>query len=79
MAAAYVNYTFTVGQAFLLVERGSFRQLLCYCRPALADKDIPRRKTVRSEIIRRAHLAEAKICETQLAVRLCLTHLSLSR
>jgi hypothetical protein len=50
-------------KAFLLVERDSFRQLLRYCRPALADKDIPRRKTVRSEVIRRARHAEENVCE----------------
>jgi hypothetical protein len=60
-------------QAFLLVERDSFRQLLHFCRPELADKDIPKRKTVRSEVIQRTHLAKEKICE-KLLVRVRLIH-----
>ena len=63
-------------EAFLLVERGSFCQLLRYCRPALSDKDIPKRKTVRSEIIRRAYLAEEMI-QQKFAVRVHLIYLRL--
>jgi len=48
-------------QAFLLVERDSFHGLLHYCRPGLLDKDIPKRKTFRAEIVRHAQLAEEKV------------------
>ena len=48
-------------QAFQLIERDGFRSLLRYCRPGLSDKDIPKRKTLRAEIIRRAQLAEEKV------------------
>jgi len=37
--------------AFQLVERGGFCSLLCYCWPSLSDKDIPKHKTVRAEIL----------------------------
>ena len=65
-------------EAFLLVERGSFRRLLRYCRPALVDKDIPKRKTVRSEIIKRARIAEEKICEKLVVCDLLIQLLLLS-
>ncbi|KAF8799820.1 hypothetical protein BYT27DRAFT_7217371 [Phlegmacium glaucopus] len=48
-------------EAFQLVERDGFHSLLRYCRPSLSDKDIPKRKTVRAEVIRRAQLAEEKV------------------
>jgi hypothetical protein len=64
-------------ELFLLVERGSFCQLLCYCQPALSDKDIPKYKTVQSEIIRQAHLAEEKIHQKfAICVHLIYLHLA---
>ncbi|KAL0958654.1 hypothetical protein HGRIS_014979 [Hohenbuehelia grisea] len=50
-------------EAFLLVERQTFRRTLKFCRPGLADKDIPHRNTVRAEILRRAKIAEERIKE----------------
>ena len=50
-------------QAFRLVERGSFRHLLKFCRPSLTERDIPHRHTLRAEILRCAHLAEERVRE----------------
>jgi hypothetical protein len=47
-----------------LIERGGFRRLLKFCRPSLAEKDIPHRKSLRAEILRRAHIAEERVCES---------------
>ena len=49
------------GQAFRLVEKGPFRRLLMYLRPALADKDIPHRTFLQKEILKCAELVEAQI------------------
>jgi hypothetical protein len=48
-------------QAFRLVERGSFRRLLKFCRPSLSERDIPGRLSLRAEILRRAHIAEGRV------------------
>lgn len=50
-------------EAFQLIEKGSFRRLLQYCRPSLGSKDIPYRQKIQQEIIDRARLAEIKIKE----------------
>lgn len=44
-----------------MIDRGPFRHLLKFCRPALSDKDIPHRHTLRAEIIHRAQIAEGKV------------------
>ena len=53
----------TYQQAFQLVECGTFRRLLQYCRPSLLDKDIPNCRLVWSEIINRAKQAKMKLRE----------------
>ena len=55
---------FSLLQAFLLVESDSFRRLLSFCRPSLSDSDIPQRRTIRAEILHRAHVAEGRVRET---------------
>ena len=45
------------------MERGSFRRLLKFSRPSLSDNDIPHRKALRAEILRRAHIAEGRVRE----------------
>jgi hypothetical protein len=44
-----------------LVERGSFRRLLKYCRPSLSEKDIPNRNKLRAEILRRVDVAKGRM------------------
>ena len=44
-----------------MIEQGSFRRLLKYCRPSLSEKDIPHRHTLRAKILRRAHVAEGRV------------------
>ena len=46
-----------------MIERGSFRRLLMFCRPSLSDKDIPHRHSLRAEILQRAEIAEWKVRE----------------
>ena len=50
-------------QAFYLVDCGSFRQLLRFCRPSLQERDIPHRHTLRAEILWRAAIAEDMVHE----------------
>jgi len=50
-------------QAFCLVDRGSFRRLLKFCRPSLSERDIPHRQTLRAEILRRARIVEGTVRE----------------
>ena len=50
-------------QAFRLVDRSGFRNLLKFCRPSLLEKDIPHRHIIRKEILRRANVAEARVRE----------------
>ena len=50
-------------QAFCLVDSGSFRQLLKFCRPSLSERDIPHRHALRTEILRRAEIAERRVRE----------------
>ncbi|KAJ7615255.1 hypothetical protein DFH06DRAFT_125311 [Mycena polygramma] len=49
--------------AFRLVDKKPFRVLLQYCRPSLADKDIPHRTMVRDEIEDRARLVIHRVRE----------------
>jgi hypothetical protein len=50
-------------KAFQLVDKGPFRRLLTYLRPTLSDKDIPHRKVVRSEILKKVQSTEARLKE----------------
>jgi hypothetical protein len=45
------------------VDRGSFRQLLKFCRPSLSERDIPHRHAIRVEILRCAEIAEGRVRE----------------
>jgi hypothetical protein len=51
-------------EAFRLIDQGTFRQMLKYCRPNLTDKDIPHRNTVQAEIMHRAHVTEENVRKT---------------
>jgi hypothetical protein len=53
----------TTIQAFLLVEKAPFRQLLTYLRPSLTDKDIPHRTKLREEILEQAKAVEESMKE----------------
>ena len=50
-------------QAFQLVDKGTFRQLLMFTRPSLSEKDIPHQTKVHQEILLQARAAEVKVCE----------------
>jgi hypothetical protein len=50
-------------QAFRLIERGTFRRLLKFCRPSLSEKDIPSRNTLRAEVLKRVHIAQERMRE----------------
>ena len=50
-------------QAFRLVESSRFCSLLKFCHLSLSDKDIPHRRLIRDEIIRRAYIAEERVRE----------------
>ena len=50
--------------AFLLLDKPAFRQLLHYLRPALPIKDIPHRTRIREEVLARAGQAKAKLKAT---------------
>ena len=43
------------------MDRGSFRQLLKFCRPSLLEQDIPHWHALRAEILRRAEIAEGRV------------------
>jgi hypothetical protein len=45
------------------VDKGPFRRLLTYVRPTLSDKDIPHRKTLREEILKKAKATEVRVKE----------------
>jgi hypothetical protein len=47
--------------AFHLLDKPAFRQLLHYLRPTLLSKDIPHRTKIRAEILERAKQAEYKV------------------
>ena len=44
-------------QAFQLVNKPAFRNLLQYLRPSLSERDIPHRTKTRTEIMERAEVA----------------------
>ena len=50
--------------AFYLLDKPVFRQLLHFLRPALAMKDIPHRTKIREEILARAAQAKSKLKAT---------------
>lgn len=45
------------------MDKGPFRCLLTYVRPTLSDKDIPHRKTLREEILKKAKATEVQVKE----------------
>jgi len=50
-------------KAFRLVDCGSFRRLIKYCRPSISDNDLPHCNTFRTDILRRTRVAEEKVRE----------------
>ena len=50
-------------QAFQLVDKGSFHQLLSYLRPSLLDKEIPHRTKLRTEVLEWASAVEGRVKE----------------
>ena len=50
-------------QAFQLVNKGAFHQLLMFTWPSLSKKDIPHQTKIHQEILLWAHTAEVKVCE----------------
>ncbi|OJA11406.1 hypothetical protein AZE42_13443 [Rhizopogon vesiculosus] len=50
-------------KAFQLVDKGPFRRLLTYLQPSLSDKDIPHRKAVCNEILKKAEATEVRLKE----------------
>jgi hypothetical protein len=59
----YIALIFSL-QAFCLVDSRSFCCLLKFCRPSLTERDIPHCHAVRAEILRRAEIAEGRVCKT---------------
>jgi hypothetical protein len=57
-------------EAFNLVEKPAFRQLLHYLRPGLASSDIPHRTKLREEVLQRAVQAESNL---KARLQVCLT------
>jgi len=57
-------------EAFYLLEKPVFRQLLQYLRPTLPSKDIPHRTKIRGEVVTRAVQAEHNVKE---ALQVCAT------
>ncbi len=51
-------------EAFYLLDKPAFRQLLQYLRPTLPSKDIPHRTKMREEVVTRAVQAECSVKET---------------
>jgi len=50
--------------AFYLLDKPAFHQLIHYLRPSLTIKDIPHRTKIREEVLARAVLAKMKPKET---------------
>ena len=61
-------------KAFPLIDQGTFHQLLKYCCPNLTDKDIPRHKTVRAEIMCQASVAEENVRKTVKVSKVGFSH-----
>jgi len=57
--------------AFYLLNKPVFRQLIHYLWPSLAIKDIPHRTKIREEVLARAVLAKTKLKET---LQVCYTY-----
>src|SRR5260221_6393036 len=51
-------------EAFYLLDKPAFRQLLHYLRPTLASRDIPHHTKIREEVLHRAVKAESNLKAT---------------
>src|SRR6266705_4591843 len=51
-------------EAFHLLDKPAFRQLLHYLRPTLASRDIPHHTKIREEVLHRAVKAESNLKAT---------------
>jgi len=58
--------------AFYLLDKPAFHQLIHYLRPSLAIKDIPHRTKICEEVLARAVLAKTKLKET---LQVCYTYM----
>jgi len=56
-----VQLIVTEDEAFHLLDKPAFRQLIHYLRPTLPDKEIPHRTKIREEVLARAVEAESKL------------------
>lgn len=56
-----VQLVVTEDEAFLLLDKPAFRDLLIYLRPALNDRDIPHRTKIREETLERAVQGESNV------------------
>ena len=56
-----VQLIVTEDEAFHLLDKPAFRQLIHYLRPTLPDKEIPHRTKIRKEVLTRAVEAEYKL------------------
>lgn len=64
-------------QAFHLIDKGPFRRMLRFARPSLAEKDIPRRNTLKKEVLARALMVvERMASKLKVSARLCVYELS---
>ena len=45
------------------MDRGSFCQLLKFCRPSLLEQDIPHQHVLHGEILQRAEIVESRVCD----------------
>lgn len=50
-------------QAFQLVNKGAFHQLLMFAWPSLFEKDIPHRTKIHEEIIVQVQATEMRVCK----------------
>ena len=56
-----VELIVTEDEAFQLLDRPAFRQLLNYLRPTLPNGDIPHRTKIHDEVLARAVQAKSKV------------------
>ena len=59
-----VQLVVTEDDAFYLLDKSAFRQLIHYLRPTLSTKEIPHRTKIREEILARAAQAKSKLKAT---------------
>jgi hypothetical protein len=68
-----VQLIVTEDEAFYLLDKPAFRELLVYIRPTLAESDIPHRTKIREQVLARAGKAESTV-KAALQVRSAARH-----